>query len=179
MFRVWTCALALLCFCGAAFAAPEGPVVLTVAGAIEHTNRDAFDPFEDKLAAAHDFSFERARAFDMAMLEELGMKTLSVQYPDWPRAYTFEGPLLYDVLRAAGVKGKTVQVVALDGYAAEISVEELRDHPVLLAVKKDGRYLGLGGRGPTWVVFPRDDFKVFAARDETQWVWSAYLILVE
>lgn len=182
MHRTSTFVVALLCFCSAALAAepkPEGPAVVTVAGAVEHTNRDAFDPFEDKLIAAHDFSFDRAFAYDIAMLERLGMKTLLVRYPDWPRAYTFEGPLLRDVLRAAGAKGKTVKVVALDGYTAEITMQELDDYPIMLAIKKDGRYLDLGGRGPTWVVFPRDGNKALAARDDSQWVWSAYLILVE
>lgn len=175
---------AILCLLAAivavpAAAAPQGPVLITVAGAVSNTNRGPFDPFEDALAKAHDVAFERAFAFDRTMLETLGTKTLSVQYPGWPKRYRFEGLLLRDVLAAAGATGTTAKVFALDGYAAEIAPQDMRDYPVMLALKKDGQPLAIGGRGPAWVVFPRDDYPALAKRDDAQWVWSAYLILVE
>lgn len=84
------------------------------------------------------------------------------------------------MLKAAGATGQTVKVYALDGYGAEIPLSELRQYPVLLALKADGKYLGLGGRGPTWVVYPRDDrHPALKSHDDAKWVWSALRIEVE
>lgn len=161
-------------------AQPKGPVALTIHGKIANTNRGALDDFEDAFFKFGNVSFDRAAQFDVAMLEKLGMKTLSVKYDTWPKAYKFEGPLLSDVLEAVGATGQTIKVYALDGYGAEIPLSELRQYPVLLALKADGRYLGLGGRGPTWVVYPRDDkHPALKSHDDAKWVWSALRIEVE
>lgn len=161
-------------------APPKGPVVLTIHGKIANTNRGALNEFEDAFFKFGNVTFERAAQFDLPMLEKLGMKTLTVKYDTWPKAYRFEGPLLADVLKAAGASGKTVKVYALDGYGAEIPLAELQQYGVLLALKADGRYLGLGGRGPTWVVYPRDDkHPALKSHDDAKWVWSALRIEVE
>lgn len=176
-----------LCFAISAQAAdlahPKGAVVLTVHGKIKNTNRGALNEFEDAFFKFGSVSFDKAAEFDLAMLEKLGMKTLSVKYDTWPKAYTFEGPLLADVLKAAGAIGQTIKVYALDGYGAEIPLTDLRQYGVLLALKADGKYLGLGGlggRGPTWVVYPRDDqHPDLKSQDDAKWVWSALRIEVE
>ncbi|MCG8510209.1 MAG: hypothetical protein MI741_13355 [Rhodospirillales bacterium] len=155
------------------------PVVLTVAGNISNPNRGAVDPFLDAFFHFSDVGFERARSFGVSDLRALGMKRLSVRYPDWPRGYVFEGPLLQDVLAAAGATGTVVRVQALDGYFAEIPMEEVRKFPILLAIKRDGSFIGIGDRGPAWVVFPRDDYDELRDRDDAQWVWSAYFIAVD
>ena len=161
-------------------AQPKGPVVLTVHGKIANSNRGALNEFEDAFFKFGNVSFDRAAQFDLAMLEKLGMKTLSVKYDTWPKAYEFEGPLLADVVKAVGATGKSIKVYALDGYAAEIPLAELQQYPVLLALKADGKYLGLGGRGPTWVVYPRDDrHPALKSHDDAKWVWSALRIEVE
>ncbi len=176
--------LLALCFAlsaqAADLAAPKGPVVLTIHGKIENTNRGALNEFEDAFFKFGNVTFDKAAQFDLPMLEKLGMKTLTVKYDTWPKAYKFEGPLLADVLKAAGATGKSIKVYALDGYGAEIPVSELQQYGVLLALKADGRYLGLGGRGPTWVVYPRDDkHPALKSHDDAKWVWSALRIEVE
>lgn len=164
---------------------PKGPVVLTIHGRIANTNRGALNEFEDAFFKFGNVTFDKAAQFDLAMLEKLGMKSLTVKYDTWPRAYKFEGPLLADVLKAAGAfdekqGGQTIKVYALDGYGAEIPLAELRQYDVLLALKADGKYLGLGGRGPTWVVYPRDDrHPGLKSHDDAKWVWSALRIEVE
>jgi hypothetical protein len=161
-------------------AQPKGAVVLTIHGKITNTNRGALNEFEDAFFKFGSVSFDKAAQFDTAMLEKLGMKTLSVKYDTWPRAYKFEGPLLADVLKAAGATGKSFKVYALDGYGAEIPLTDLQQYGVLLALKADGKYLGLGGRGPTWVVYPRDDkHPALKSHDDGKWVWSALRIEVE
>jgi hypothetical protein len=151
---------------------PEGPVVLTIVGDVGRTNRGPFDPFADKLMDVQGARFERAMAFDIAALTMLGAHRIRVRYPTWPAAHTFEGPLLKDVLDAAGVTGGAVRPIALDGYAAEIPYADLERWPVVLALKMDGRWLAVGGAGPTWIIYPRDDFPELATEDDAKWVWG-------
>ncbi|MBE0530419.1 MAG: hypothetical protein IH626_06285 [Rhodospirillales bacterium] len=181
-FRIF---LAVICLVAAMGTAPkraqaaDGPVVLTVAGAIANANRGPVDPFDDGFFNSGQIAFDKAAAFDIVDLQALGVKRLEVRYPDWPKGFVFEGPLLGDVLAKAGATGKVVRVQALDGYAAEIPMEDIRKYPVVLAIKRDGRFLGIGDRGPAWVVFPRDDYPEFKAQDDSKWVWAVYYIHVE
>jgi len=158
---------------------PSGPAVVTVAGKITKQNRGPVDAFLDAYFKFNDVDFDKAVSFDVKALQSLGMKKLKVSYPTWPKAYDFEGPLLADVLAATGANGETVTVKALDGYTAEISMRDIGKYPILLALKRDGQFLGLGGRGPAWVVFPRDDYPELQTQDDAKWVWSVYFIKVD
>jgi hypothetical protein len=159
---------------------PTGPVLVTVAGAVENANRGPVDPFADGFFAYHEIVFERAAAFDLAALEALGMHQTTARYPNWPGMSTFEGPLLADVLAAAGARGISLRAVALDGYASDIPLADLEKYQVLLALKRDGKYLGIGGRGPAWIVYPREDHaELQAAKDDAALAWAVFVLLVE
>jgi hypothetical protein len=157
--------------------APSGPVVLTVAGAIGAGNRGAVDAFADPFLGHHDIAFDSAYAFDRAMLEALGMRRITTRYPGTDRTIEAEGPFLRDVLAAVGASGATVSAMALDGYAAEIAADEAARYDIVLALRADGRDLGLGGRGPAWIVFPDDP--AFAERGDAAWVWGVYYLRVD
>ncbi len=66
-------------------------------------------------------------------------------------------------------------ITALDGYAAEIPVAETKG--VVLALKVNGQDLGIGGRGPAWLVYPDD--AAFAEQGDARWVWSVFFIRVQ
>jgi hypothetical protein len=36
----------------------------------------------------------------------------------------------------------------------------------------DGRWLAVGGAGPAWIIYPRDDFPELARDDDAKWVWG-------
>jgi len=160
---------------------PRGPVVLTVSGGIEHTNRGALDALErqESLFKYHEIALERAAQFDLGALERLGMHAVTVSHPGWPKAFTFEGPLLRDVLTAVGATGRVIRILALDGYAAEIPISEIHERPFIVAVKRDGRYLGIGDQGPTWVVAPPQTDQTPGHEQGSEWVWAAFYISVE
>ena len=157
----------------------EGPVLITVSGNITNPNRGPVDEFHDAFFISQDVEFEKAKAFDLSSLKALGFHTVTATYEDWPGKLEFEGPLLKDVLDTAGAEGKVIAVKALDGYAPEIEMQDVEKYPVILALKVNGKYLGLGGRGPAWVVYPRDDFDVLKEEDDSKYVWSTYLIEVK
>lgn len=158
--------------------APVGSTILTVAGNISQVNRPPFDRFEDTFFAHHERSFDKAFAFDLAMLGALDTHRASIAFAGWPRPIQIEGPLLQDVLAAAGAAQGTVTLVALDGFATELSPSQLAAEDWIVALKKNGRYLGIGQRGPTWVLYARRDGKPATEEDEGRWPWAVFLIEV-
>ena len=101
--------------------APAGAVVLTVAGNIGFSNRPAFDPARDSFFKFHERTFERAVQFDRAMLESLGTRQATIDFPGWGGPIRFSGPRLADVLEAAGWRGTQITTLALDGFGTKIS----------------------------------------------------------
>ena len=174
--------LAML-FAGAATAAdlakPDGPVVLTVAGNIEATNRPAFDAFEDGFLNYHEKRFDKAAAFDRAMLEDLGLQRIEVGFETWPRTYRFEGPRLTDVLAAVGAADRTVTLFALDGYGVQVTPADRAAQSWVLALTRDGAPLHLGQRGPIWALYAPPGGRAATHDDEARWVWSVFYIEVE
>ena len=70
-------------------------------------------------------------------------------------------------------------MLALDNYVAEIAISDLTKYPVVLALENDGRPLGIGGFGPSWVMFPHDDYPEIRERGDTDDVWAVAVIAVE
>lgn len=175
-------ALAILSVTGAAraaeLAAPSGPVVLTLAGAVAKTNRGPFAAFDDAFIAFREQRFERAAAFDRAMLERLGSATVELKAPSWPRAFRFEGPRLRDLLAAVGAEGRSLTALALDGYAVEITSAELAEEDWIVALSADGRPLAIGGHGPAWLVFPPRHDGPPTADDDARWPWAVFFLAV-
>jgi hypothetical protein len=158
-------------------APPSGPVVLTIAGQIGVANRGPVDALRDSVLAYHEKSFEAAAEFDRAMLEGLGTHEIELTYEEWPDAYRFSGPRLVDVLSAAGARGRAITVTALDGYAEEISADELESRDWIVALERNGHPLGIGGRGPLWIVYDVAG-KSASHDDESRWPWAAFFIEV-
>jgi hypothetical protein len=157
--------------------APTGAAILTVAGNISQVNRPPSGKFEDPFFAYHERSFEKAFAFDFTMLEGLGMHRVTIAYEGWPRPVEVEGPLLRDVLAAAGAAAGPVTMVALDGFATELSPGDLAAQEWIVAIKENGRYLGIGQRGPAWVLYAPNGGNA-APEDEARWPWAVFLIEV-
>ena len=184
--RTWVAAcclgLLLLGFAASSRAAdapsPAGPTVLTIVGKVSQTNRAAFDKFEDPLLAYHERSFATAYAFDRAMLEALGMHRATIAFSGWPRPVEVEGPLLRDVLAAAGAAPETVNIVALDGFATDLTPGDLASEDWIVAIKEGDHYLGIGQRGPAWVLYAPRDGQPATAEDEQRWPWAVFLIEV-
>src|SRR3546814_1721040 len=92
----------------AALPAPEGAVVVTVGGNIANTNRGAFDPDRDMFLKYHDVSFDKAAAFERAMLEELGMHAVEIAFEGGPGAVRGGGARLTGLVAQVGGEGSTV-----------------------------------------------------------------------
>ena len=85
--------------------------------------------------------------------------------------------MLRDVLKAAGAADGTVATVALDGFATELSPSDLAAEDWIVAIRENGRYLGIGQRGPAWVLYAPNGGNA-APEDEARWPWAVFLIEV-
>ena len=155
---------------------PSGPVVLTVAGNVANTNRPAYRDKLDVIFGHHKRTFDRAFAFDRAMLEGLGTVALRIEHTGWGGPMMVSGPRLDDVLRMAGCPGGPLATLALDGFHTGISREVLEAHEWVVATRAEGRPLGLGERGPLWLVFDPPGERPATDEESDQWPWALFFI---
>lgn len=173
-------AVALALVAALAVPAAAEPVVLTVTGAISAPDRGPVDPFLDAMFARFEVEFVAARGFTWSELAALPQQTLTVQFDNWPRPVTVTGPALTEVLAAAGAApGRAVTVRALDGYAPQLSADEVASGRYVLGLTVDGAALPVGGRGPVWVVYPRPETAAGEPATDEQSTWAAFHLEVE
>jgi hypothetical protein len=135
--------LGLLCLLGGLASAqalekPRDAVVLTISGQISQVN-------EGKTAV-----------FSMQMLSQLPQRTVFTKSPWYPQGAEFSGPLLRDVLNAAGAKGKTITAHALNDYKTDIPYADAFTYNVILAHMMNGKPMAVRDKGPLFVVYPFD-----------------------
>ena len=144
---------------GAASPSANGPALLTVTGAIGKPNRGKFDPVRDQMMFKQKLGFEKAHAFTFAALAALPAVTIKPTLEYDAKPHTLSGPLLLDVIKAAGgALGDNVKLVlrAVDGYAASVTVAQARAHRYIVATHMDGAAMALGGLGPLWAIYDAD-----------------------
>lgn len=120
----------------------KGKVVLTLTGKVTATNADG-----------------RAE-FDMDMLAALPQHSFTTSTPWYKEPKKFTGPLLRDVLAAAGAQGKTLHAVAINDYKAELPVEDGQRYNVVLARLMDDKPMPVRGKGPLFIIYPFDTDEV-------------------
>ncbi|WP_050479375.1 molybdopterin-dependent oxidoreductase [Herbaspirillum rhizosphaerae] len=137
----------------------SGPVLLTVTGAIGAGNRGALDPALDQMMAKQKLQFNRAHTFDFASLSALPQTTIKPTLEYDSKQHVLSGPLLTDVVNAAGAgAGSDVLLRAVDGYAVQVALAEIRKYRFIVATHLDGKPIPLGGLGPLWAVYDADSF---------------------
>ncbi|WP_036171497.1 hypothetical protein [Massilia sp. 9096] len=140
-------------------AAARGPGLLTVTGAIEHSNRGPFDPVLDQMMHKQQVSFTKAYVFDAAALAALPAVTIRPTLEYDAKPHTLSGPLLLHVLVRAGARvsdDMTLTLRAVDGYNVELTGKQVRTRQVIVATRIDGGPMPLGGLGPLWAVYDAD-----------------------
>ena len=117
-----------------ALAPPTGKVVLTI---------------EFKASA-------RKVDFDMAMLARFRQRSFTTRTPWYPTPRTFTGPLLRDVLAAAGASGSQLRLVALNDFKVGMPATDTEKFDVIIARLLDGQPMAVRDRGPLFVIYPYD-----------------------
>jgi hypothetical protein len=118
--------------------APRGSVVLTVSGRVRNPNEGAL------------------AQFDMAMLGALPQQSFSTRTPWYAQSRRFSGPLLRDVLKAAGASGTALRLIALNDYRVEMPFDDTQRYDVLLARLLDDQPMTVRDKGPLFAIYPFD-----------------------
>ncbi|MES2967755.1 MAG: molybdopterin-dependent oxidoreductase [Pseudomonadota bacterium] len=122
----------------AELAAPVGPVILTVDGAITATNAP------------------NAAQFDLAALQAMPVVTFDTSTTWTEGVKTFTGVPLKSLLEAVGATGGEVQATALNNYSVRIPIDSLTDTAPIVAYHIDGETFSRRDKGPLWIVYPYD-----------------------
>jgi hypothetical protein len=117
---------------------PQGMPILTMTGVIARTNAGS-----------------RA-LFDAAMFAALPRQSITTGTPWYDQPRTFEGPLLRDLLAAAGASGRMLRVEALNDYAALLPFADAVAYNVIIADRIDGELIPVRERGPLFIIYPFD-----------------------
>jgi hypothetical protein len=131
-------ALPLLPRAALALEPPEGAVVLTLSGRLRNPNRGA------------------EAAFDMGMLGRLPQSSFITRTPWYALPRKFTGPLLRDVLAAAGGQGSLLRTLALNDYRVDIPFEDVQRFDVVLAHRLDDKPMPVREKGPLFIIYPFD-----------------------
>ncbi len=137
-----------------ALEAPKGKVVLTISGKVSQRNQGS------------------DAVFSMEMLQRLPQRSFTTKTPWYPKAVTFTGPLLRDVLAAAGASGSQITARALDDYKTTLPLSDPKNFDVILAHQIDGKTLTVRDKGPLFIVYPFDSKPALQAQvylDRSAW----------
>lgn len=121
-----------------ALEAPGADVVLTISGKVASPNAGP-----------------RA-VFDMKMLEKLPQHSFTTRTPWYTEPVRFTGPLLRDVLAAAGARGSSIVAVALNDYRTEIPFADAIQHDVIVARLMNDKPMPVREKGPLFIIYPFD-----------------------
>jgi hypothetical protein len=119
--------------------AAGGPVVLVLRGRLQRPNAGAV--------------FQ----FDMAALEQLPQRSFRTRTPWYANPREFTGPLLRDVLGAAGAEGSLLRISALNDYRVDVPFDDAVSRDPILARLLDGQPMPVRDKGPLFMIYPFDD----------------------
>lgn len=159
--------------------APTGMTLLTVGGEVANWNRGPVHEKRDGFLAFHEIRFNRAMAFDRAMLDALEQGRVTAAPPQVPGPAVFTGPTLKALLTATGTDPETLLVLALDGYAVELSRADRVAQDWIVATEVDGRPLPIGGTGPLWLVHSPAQGPAPSEEEEQRWVWAIFYMGID
>lgn len=110
---------------------------------------------------------------DRATLQTLPSVTINTATVVTDGVHAFSGVLMRDLLDSLNAQGDQVMAIALNEYAVDIPMSDFYDYDVIVASTMDGKALTRDGKGPLWIVYPRDDHEALQdIRYDYRWVWQ-------
>jgi hypothetical protein len=93
---------------------------------------------------------------DAATLRALPLRHITTHTPWFDQAMTFSGPFLQEVLDLVKVQGEHLRLTALNDYAVEVPISDLKKYQPVLAWQINGKALSVRDKGPLFLMFPFD-----------------------
>lgn len=117
---------------------------------------------------------------DREALEALPTTTLATSTVVTDGTHKFTGFLMRDLLDRLEAEGDQVVATALNDYIVDIPMSDFQDFDVIVAYSMDGEALQRDGKGPLWIVYPRDHNEALQdIRYDYRWVWQLYHLDVQ
>jgi hypothetical protein len=138
-----------------------GEIILTISGAISHSNGDG-NVFAD-----------------LALLQTLPARDIVTETPWTKSPRRFTGVPVETLMEWVGARGKTIVADALNDYAVDFSIEEAVRLGAIVAYLIDGEPMFASDYGPLWIVYPFTERPEL--RTETYYqrsVWNLYSLTV-
>ena len=89
-----------------------------------------------------------------AMLAAMPQQIFTMPTAWYPTEQTFEGPLLRDVLKLAGIQSGNIKLRSLNEYTISIPVSDALQYDVIIARKRNGQLMTIRDKGPLFVIYP-------------------------
>lgn len=119
--------------------APQGEVVLTVTGSISAKNQGD------------------SAVFDIDMLAAMPSETYSTTTIWTDGVQELTGVPLFYFLESLGAEGSKITATAINDYAIDIPINEIKSSRALMAYYNFGEPMSVRDKGPLWIVFPFDE----------------------
>ena len=143
-------------------AKPTGKPILVISGNISSTN------------------VGDTAQFDREMLEAIGLITVETTNPWYDGRVRFEGVLMDRLMAVVGAKGTKVTAVALNDYVSSLPLDDFKKFNVILAMKRDGKYMPIRDKGPLFIIYPYDsDPQLQSQTYYTRSAWQVAKLIVE
>ncbi|WP_288843765.1 molybdopterin-dependent oxidoreductase [uncultured Deefgea sp.] len=88
------------------------------------------------------------------MIAKLPQQIMTMPTAWYPTKQTFEGPLLRDVLKLAGIQSGNIKLRSLNEYTISIPVSDALQYDVIIARKRNGQLMTVRDKGPLFVIYP-------------------------
>jgi hypothetical protein len=147
---------------GTSLQEPRDSPILTISGKIRVTNKG------------------QVALFDRAMLESLGLETIETTTPWFKGLVKFEGVPLSRLLETVGAAGDKIVATAINDYSVTIPIEDFGKYGVILALKRNGEYMTVSNKGPSFIVYPYDRYpELHSQKFYARSAWQVTRLMVE
>jgi hypothetical protein len=143
-------------------ARPAGKPILVISGNITNTN------------------VGDTAQFDREMLETIGLQSVETTNPWYDGRPHFEGVPIKKLMQLVGARGTKVTAVALNDYVTSLPMDDFAKFNVILAIKRDGKYMAIRDKGPLFIIYPYDsDPQLQTQTYYTRSAWQVAKLIVE
>lgn len=116
------------------------------------------------------------------VIEKVGTSRYQAVLPGMDgKPHDVRGPLIRDLLKAAGLSGERAFAVALDKYEVDIPMSDFETYDVIAAIEVDGKAISVRNKGPAWIVYPTVDHPELGENPvyETRSIWQLKEIVIK
>ena len=167
---LWLIATSILCLACTPAGQSERNVVI-----LSHLDPGA-EAESDTLFSVYGLGAVRHQ-FTLADLHAMPTVEVQADFPKGAEPSRWHGVHLSHLLDVLGASGDFhVRLTGLDGYQVEAPQALIADQQPILAYKRDGEMLAIGGLGPLILIWPRRTEPELSEMTDDLWPWGVFAL---